>query len=46
MNGEFWRKSFIFNTNAFFADTITKPTQALACLQSVAFIRVGQCLTK
>lgn len=30
MNGEFWRKGFIFNTNAFFADT--KPTQALSVL--------------
>ncbi len=29
MNGEFWRKGFIFNTNAFSLAKTTKPTQAL-----------------
>lgn len=30
MNGEFWRKGFAFNTNAFFVGKkTTKPTQAL-----------------
>ncbi|WP_259456701.1 hypothetical protein [Helicobacter pylori] len=48
MNGEFWRKGFIFNTNAFFAGK--KPPNQLKLYMPISIyyslIRVGQCLTK
>ncbi|WP_269201704.1 hypothetical protein [Helicobacter pylori] len=44
MNGEFWRKGFIFNTNAFFAGKnhqTNSSLSVLAILFIVTFIRVG-----
>ncbi|WQY82005.1 hypothetical protein E5L62_01175 [Helicobacter pylori] len=48
MNGEFWRKGFIFNTNAFFADKNHQTNSSFSMLVSIyhSLIRVGQCLTK
>ncbi|WP_187947975.1 hypothetical protein [Helicobacter pylori] len=48
MNGEFWRKGFIFNTNAFFAGK--KPPNQLKLYMSVSIYyspyRSGVMLTK
>ncbi|MCQ2825853.1 hypothetical protein KVM63_01000 [Helicobacter pylori] len=48
MNGEFWRKGFIFNTNAFFADKNhqTNSSFSMASIHLSWSIRVGSCLTK